>query len=111
MKATAKHLGLTFATALRAILRQDFNVVMVGEIRDAETAENAVRAALTGRMVLSTLHTNTPEAAVDRLKDLVVPGCLIEGTLRGVLGQRLVERSNEALRNVQAALLEHSSQS
>ncbi|MEO1471211.1 MAG: ATPase, T2SS/T4P/T4SS family, partial [Pseudomonadota bacterium] len=68
------------------------------------TPENAMRAALTGHMVLSTLHTNTPEAAVDRLKDLGVPGCLIEGTLRGVLGQRLVERSNEALRNVQAAL-------
>ncbi|MBL1437655.1 MAG: type II/IV secretion system protein [Rhodobacteraceae bacterium] len=82
--------GLTFAKALRAILRQDPDIVMIGEIRDAETAQIACRAALVGRLVLSTLHTNTPTEAKTRLLDLGVPCYMIEATLRGVLGQSLV---------------------
>lgn len=82
--------GLTFAKALRAILRQDPDIVMIGEIRDAETAQIACRAALVGRLVLSTLHTNTPSEAKTRLLDLGVPSYMIEATLRGVLGQNLV---------------------
>ncbi|MBY5934933.1 GspE/PulE family protein [Tateyamaria omphalii] len=81
---------MTFARALRAILRQDPDVVMVGEIRDAETAEIAVRAALIGRMVLSTIHTNDSPSAISRLIDLGVPHYLLSATLRGVLSQRLV---------------------
>ncbi|MEM1159384.1 MAG: GspE/PulE family protein [Pseudomonadota bacterium] len=85
-------LDLTFATALRAILRQDPNVVLLGEIRDEETAEAAIRAALMGRMVLSTVHTNSAIGAVDRLTDLGVPRFLLAATLRGVLSQRLLGR-------------------
>lgn len=83
-------IDMTFARALRAILRQDPDVVMVGEIRDAETAEIAVRAALVGRMVLSTIHTNDAPSAISRLIDLGVPPYLLSATLRGVLSQRLV---------------------
>ncbi len=83
---------MTFSAALRAILRQDPNVVMVGEIRDEETAEIAVRAALIGRLVLSTIHTNDAVGAIDRLLDLGVAPYLIGSTLRGVLSQRLVRR-------------------
>ncbi len=85
-------IDMTFARALRAILRQDPDVVMVGEIRDEETAETAVRAALVGRLVLSTIHTNDSLSAVDRLLDLRVPRYLLAATLRGVLSQRLVRR-------------------
>jgi general secretion pathway protein E len=81
--------GLTFASALRSILRQDPNVILIGEIRDAETAEMACRAALVGRLVLSTLHTNSAAQAVTRLKDLGVADYLIDATLKGVLGQTL----------------------
>ncbi len=83
-------IGLTFATALRAFVRQDPDVIMVGEIRDAETANIAVHAALTGHLVLTTLHTETAVAAVPRLLDLGVEGFLLKSTLRGVIGQRLV---------------------
>jgi general secretion pathway protein E len=83
-------IGLTFATALRAFVRQDPDVIMVGEIRDAETANIAVHAALTGHLVLTTLHTETAVAAVPRLLDLGVEGFLLRSTLRGVIGQRLV---------------------
>ena len=83
-------IDMSFATALRAILRQDPNVVMVGEIRDEETAEIAVRAALIGRLVLSTIHTNDAVGAVDRLIDLNVAPYLVGATLRGVLSQRLI---------------------
>ena len=82
--------GLTFAAALRSILRQDPDVIMVGEIRDAETAEIAIQAALTGHLVLSTLHTETAAAAVPRLIDLGVEGFLLKSTLRAVVAQRLV---------------------
>ena len=82
--------GLTFATALRAILRQDPNIIMVGEIRDAETADAAVRAAMTGHLVFSTLHTNDAAGAIVRLLDLGVPPFLVATSLLGVVAQRLV---------------------
>ena len=81
---------MTFARGLRAILRQDPDVVMIGEIRDLETAEIAVQASLTGHLVLSTLHTNTAVGAVTRLRDMGVEPFLLSSTLTGVLSQRLV---------------------
>jgi len=83
-------IGLTFATQLRAILRQDPDVILVGEIRDTETAEVSIRAALTGHLVLSTLHTNSAVAAVTRLQDMGVAPFLIASSLSGVVAQRLV---------------------
>jgi general secretion pathway protein E len=83
-------IGLTFATAMRAFVRQDPDVIMLGEIRDSETANIAVHAALTGHLVLSTLHTETAAAAVPRLLDLGVEGFLLRSTLRAVIAQRLV---------------------
>jgi general secretion pathway protein E len=83
-------IGLTFSTALRAFVRQDPDVIMVGEVRDAETAHISVHAALTGHLVLTTLHTETAAAAVPRLLDLGVEGFLLKSTLRAVLAQRLV---------------------
>ncbi len=83
---------LTFARCLRSILRQDPDVIMVGEIRDAETAQIAVQAALTGHLVLSTLHTNDAAGAVTRLMDMGVEPFLITSTVRAVLAQRLVRR-------------------
>lgn len=90
--------GVSFATALRSILRQDPDVVMVGETRDPETAEIAVQAAMTGHLVFSTLHTNDAVGAIPRLMDLGVPDYLIAGTLEGILAQRLVRRSCDACR-------------
>jgi type II secretory ATPase GspE/PulE/Tfp pilus assembly ATPase PilB-like protein len=90
--------GFTFATGLRAILRQDPNVVMVGEIRDAETAEIAIRAALTGHQVFSTLHTNDAAGAVTRLVDMGIEPFLVASSLEGVLAQRLVRRLCPACR-------------
>jgi len=84
--------NFTFATGLRSILRQDPDVVMVGEIRDSETAEIAIRAALTGHQVFSTLHTNDATGAVTRLIDMGVEAFLISSSLEGVLAQRLVRR-------------------
>ncbi|WP_395541047.1 GspE/PulE family protein [Neotabrizicola sp. sgz301269] len=86
---THDEIGLTFARVLRGILRHDPNVILVGEIRDRETAEIAVRAAQVGRLVLSTLHTNSAAGAVTRLVDLGVPEFLVRDVLRGVLGQEL----------------------
>ena len=83
-------IGLTFATAMRAFVRQDPDVIMVGEVRDAETANIAIHAALTGHLVLTTLHTETATAAVPRLLDLGVESFLLKSTLRAVIGQRLV---------------------
>jgi len=83
-------IGLTFAASLRSILRQDPDVVLVGEIRDLETAEISVQASLTGHLVLSTLHTNTAVGAVTRLVDMGVEPFLIASSLIGVLAQRLV---------------------
>jgi type II secretory ATPase GspE/PulE/Tfp pilus assembly ATPase PilB-like protein len=84
--------NFNFANGLRAILRQDPDVVMVGEIRDSETAEIAIRAALTGHQVFSTLHTNDSTGAVTRLLDMGVEAFLISSSLEGVLAQRLVRR-------------------
>lgn len=83
------NIDLTFAHGVRALLRQDPDIIMIGEIRDAETAEMAVQAALTGHLVLSTLHTNDAPSAITRLLELGVPAYLIRSTLLGVMAQRL----------------------
>ena len=85
-------IGLNFATLLRSILRQDPDVIMVGEIRDLETAQIAVQAALTGHLVLSTVHTNSAAATIARLRDMGLEDYLMAAVLRGVLAQRLVRR-------------------
>jgi len=85
-------IGVTFATILRNILRQDPDIIMVGEMRDLETAINAVQAALTGHLVLSTLHTNDAASSITRLLDIGVPSFLIQTTLVGILAQRLVRK-------------------
>ena len=82
--------GMTFASGLRSILRQDPDIIAVGEIRDGETAEIAMRAAITGHLVLSTVHTNDALSTVERLKDIGVPNYLIAGALNGIISQRLV---------------------
>jgi type II secretory ATPase GspE/PulE/Tfp pilus assembly ATPase PilB-like protein len=84
--------GIEFATGLRAFLRQDPNIIMVGEIRDKETAEIAVHAALTGHLVLSTLHTNDSPTAIPRLIDMGIPPFLLSATLNLVIAQRLVRK-------------------
>lgn len=84
--------GMTFAAGLRSILRQDPDIIMIGEIRDGETAETAVRAALTGHLVFTTLHTNDALGAIPRLKDIGVDSGLISDALLGVIAQRLVRR-------------------
>lgn len=84
--------GMSFVTGLRAILRQDPDIVMVGEIRDVETAEIAVQAALTGHLVLSTIHTNSAAGAITRLRDMGVEPFLLSSTVTAVLAQRLVRR-------------------
>jgi general secretion pathway protein E len=90
--AVQNQVGLTFATALRNVLRQDPDIIMVGEVRDRETAEYAVQAALTGHLVLTTLHTNTAVGAITRLRDLKVESFLLASTLTGILAQRLVRK-------------------
>ncbi len=85
-------IGLTFASALRTFLRQDPDVIMVGEIRDTETANMAIRAALTGHLVLSTIHTNSAWGTVSRLMDMGIPGFLVASTLNTTVAQRLVRR-------------------
>ncbi|HSP92897.1 MAG TPA: ATPase, T2SS/T4P/T4SS family, partial [Vicinamibacterales bacterium] len=82
--------GLTFATAIRSLLRQDPDVIMIGEIRDPETAQLAVRAALSGALVFSTLHTQDAAGAVPRLMDMGVEPYLLASTMAGVIAQRLV---------------------
>jgi general secretion pathway protein E len=89
-------IGLGFASLLRSIVRLDPNVIMVGEIRDLETAEIAARAALTGHLVLSTLHTNSAAAAITRLRDMGLEDYLLSAVLRGILAQRLVRRLCDA---------------
>ncbi len=84
--------GITFASILRNILRQDPDIIMIGEMRDLETAQNAIQAALTGHLVLTTLHTNDAPLAVTRMVDMGVPGFLIQATLTGVLAQRLLRK-------------------
>jgi general secretion pathway protein E len=85
-------IGMTFAHALRSILRQDPDIIMVGEIRDLETAQIAIQASLTGHLVLSTVHTNSAAATVTRLLDMGVEKYLLASCLKGVLAQRLVRR-------------------
>ncbi len=87
-----QQIGLTFANALRSILRQDPDIIMIGEMRDSETAQIAVQSALTGHLVLSTLHTNTAAGAIVRLQDMGIEPYLITSSLNGVLSQRLVRR-------------------
>jgi len=84
--------GITFASALRSIVRQDPDIILVGEIRDRETAELSVRAALTGHLVFSTLHTNTAAGAVSRMLDMGIEPFLLSSSIRGVLAQRLVRK-------------------
>jgi general secretion pathway protein E len=81
---------LDFSSGVRALMRQDPDIIMIGEIRDLETANMAVQAALTGHLVLSTLHTNDSPSAVSRLLELGVPAYLIKATVRGIMSQRLV---------------------
>lgn len=85
-----QNIGLTFAAGIRTLMRQDPDIIMVGEIRDLETADMAIQAALTGHLVLSTLHTNDAPSAITRLLDLGVPSYLIHSTILGIMAQRLV---------------------
>ena len=101
--------GLTFASGLRSILRQDPNVVMVGEIRDSETATLAVQAALTGHLVFSTLHTNSAAGVLPRLLDMGIEPFLIASTVNTVIGQRLVRRNGEERTTYQSTELETKS--
>jgi len=101
--------GLTFASGLRSILRQDPNVVMVGEIRDKETATLAVQAALTGHLVFSTLHTNSAAGVLPRLLDMGIEPFLIASTVNTVIGQRLVRRLGDKKENVLSTELETKS--
>ena len=97
---TAVHppIDVTFASSLRTILRQDPDIIMVGEIRDLETAENAIQAALTGHLVFSTLHTNDAPSSITRLIDIGAKDFLLNATLLGVIAQRLVRKVCPACR-------------
>lgn len=90
--------GMTFAKGLRAILRQDPDVILIGEIRDRETAEIATQASLTGHLVLSTLHTNTAAGAITRLQDIGIDNFLLASTIRGIVAQRLLRKLCEHCR-------------
>ena len=103
---TKPQIGLTFASALRSIVRQDPDVIMIGEMRDLETARIAVQSALTGHLVLSTLHTNDAAGGVTRLMDMGLEDYLITSTVNGILGQRLVRRLCPHCRETYPALQE-----
>jgi type IV pilus assembly protein PilB len=90
--------GMTFTTGLRALLRQDPNIIMIGEVRDGETANLAIQAALTGHMVFSTLHTNNAATTLPRLLDMEIEPFLVASTIRAIVGQRLVRRLHRASR-------------
>ncbi len=90
--AVNPNVGITFASIIRNILRQDPDIIMIGELRDLDTAENAVQAALTGHLVLSTLHTNDAPSAIIRLLDIGIPHFLVQAVLTGVISQRLVRK-------------------
>ena len=90
---TNNAVGMTFARALRSVLRQDPDIILVGEIRDRETAEIAMQAALTGHLVLSTLHTNSAVGAITRLRDMGIEDYLIGATVKGIVGQRLLRKT------------------
>ena len=104
-----KSIGLTFAAGLRSILRQDPDCIMVGEIRDAETAALAVQAALTGHLVFSTLHTNSSAGILPRLLDMGIEPFLISSTIRVVIGQRLIRRNAEPEEEYKSSLGEMQS--
>jgi type IV pilus assembly protein PilB len=95
---TNQKAGMTFSTGLRALLRQDPNIIMIGEVRDGETANLAIQAALTGHMVFTTLHTNNAATSLPRLLDMEIEPFLIASTIRAVVGQRLVRRLHRASR-------------
>jgi general secretion pathway protein E len=99
-------IGLDFAAALRSIVRQDPDVIMIGEMRDLETARIAIQSALTGHLVLSTLHTNNAAGGITRLLDMGVEDYLLTSTVNGILGQRLVRRLEPTHRQAHAALPE-----
>jgi len=99
-------IGLTFASALRSIVRQDPDVIMIGEMRDLETAQIAIQSALTGHLVLSTLHTNDAAGGVTRMLDMGVDDFLMTSTVNGILGQRLVRRLDDSSKEVYTALPE-----
>ena len=84
--------GLTFSSGLRSILRQDPDIIMIGEIRDQETVDIAIRAAITGHLVLSTIHTNDAPGTISRLVDMGVPSYMLAASLVGILSQRLVKK-------------------
>jgi len=90
--AVQEKIGLSFAVMLRSMLRQGPDIIMVGEMRDLDTTTIAVQAALTGHLVLSTIHTNSSVATVTRLRDLGVPSYLIASTIVGIVAQRLVRK-------------------
>ena len=92
---TKSEIGLTFANGLRTLLRQDPDIIMVGEIRDGETAGLAVNASLTGHLVLSTIHTNSAAGAIPRMIDMGVEPFLIVSTVKTVIAQRLVRKLSE----------------
>ena len=98
-------IGLTFARVLRSLLRQDPDVIMVGEIRDEETARVAIQAALTGHVVLATLHTNDAPGAIARLVDMGIESYLISGALQGVIAQRLARQLCDACANTCLAIM------
>ena len=101
-------IDMTFAKALRAILRQDPDVIMIGEIRDFETAQIAIQASLTGHLVLATLHTNDATSAITRLTDMGVEPFLLSSSLLGVLAQRLVRKYCGACRGAGCAQCSHT---
>ena len=88
---TNSEIGLDFATALRSILRQDPNIILIGEIRDSETAKIAVRASITGHLVLSTIHTNNSLSTIERLLDMDVERYLLSSALTGIISQRIFQ--------------------
>ena len=100
-------IGFTFAKGLRSVLRQDPDTIMIGEIRDKETAELAVKSALTGHRVLSTIHTNTAIGVVTRLMDMGVEPYLIRATLMGAIAQRLVRKFDGTKYHGRTALFEY----
>jgi general secretion pathway protein E len=99
--AVNSKVGLTFAEGLRSILRQDPDIILVGEIRDGETAQIAIQAAMTGHLVFATLHTNNATSAITRLIDMGVDKFMVTSTLLGVLAQRLVRKVCQECRELQ----------
>jgi len=95
--AVNEAVGRSFASILRSVLRQDPDVVMVGEIRDLETAEIAIKAALTGHLVLTTLHTNNTVATIVRLIDIGIPPYLVASSVTGILSQKACKKDLQAL--------------